>query len=259
MTMLEKIIENTKSELRQKMLQHPLSQVRQEAEGLISAPPSFLQALQKDGICIIAEIKKASPSKGLICQDFNPVEIARDYEKGGAAAVSVLTDKKFFQGDLRYLDDVAANVSLPLLRKDFILHEYQIYESRVHHASAILLLAAVLDVMQLTDFAGLAESMGLDVLLEVHNLSELEKALQTPAKFIGVNNRDLKSFTVDLKTSEKLSRYIPREKVKVSESGLNSFAEISQLRKAGFDAFLVGESLMRQNNHVSTLKKLRGL
>ena len=241
------------------MLRTPLAQMRQKAEAMPSIRPSFLHALQKEGVSIIAEIKQASPSKGLICRDFKPVDIARDYEQGGAAAVSILTDQKYFQGDIGYLDDVAAQVSLPLLRKDFTLHEYHIYEARVHHAGAILLLAAALDLSQLIDFTSLAQSIGLDVLMEVHDVGELEKALRTPATIIGVNNRNLKSFIVDLNTSAALSPHIPKDRVKVSESGLHTFSEISQLRQAGFDAFLVGESLMRQQNRVRALQELRGL
>ena len=259
MAILDKIIENTKTELRQKMLQAPLLPLREKAEKLNGSVPSFLNSLQQKEISIIAEVKKASPSKGLICRDFNPVEIARDYKQGGAAAVSILTDSKFFQGDIRYLDDVAAHINLPLLRKDFTVQEYQIYEARMHHASAILLLAAALETSQLIDFMAVAKSLGLDVLMEVHNVQELEKALRTPARIIGVNNRDLKSFTVNLKTSEELAPHIPKDKIKVSESGLYGFADISLLRQAGFDAFLIGESLMRQKNRVHALHEMRGL
>jgi indole-3-glycerol phosphate synthase len=258
MTILDKIIANTKIELNNEMTRLPLVDLRRHIESMQEKRPSFLKALKQDGINIIAEVKKASPSKGLICHDFNPNKIARDYERGGACAISVLTDEKFFQGNLSYLDDIAEEISLPLLRKDFIIHEYQIYQAKAHHASAILLLAAVLDSDQLNDLTAVASSQGLDVLLEVHNFPELEKALQTPAKIIGVNNRDLRTFNVDLKVSKELAQHIPADLVKVSESGIFSRTEIFTLKSDGFDAFLIGESLMRQDHRIAALIKLRG-
>lgn len=258
MTILDNIIGNTKNEVARRKTEMPLATVRDAAESFSITGPSFYEALTQPGINIIAEVKKASPSKGLICKDFDPVHIATEYAQGGAAAISVLTDEKFFQGHLTFLDDIAASVDKPLLRKDFIVDEYQIYEAKLHQASAILLLAVSLDAKQLTDFLQLAEDMRLDALVEVHDAEELENALNTPARIIGVNNRNLKTFEVSLQTSHDLAKGIPEDKIKVAESGIFRHDDIAALQDSGFDAFLIGESLMRQVDRVSALKALRG-
>ena len=259
MTILDKIVENTKHDVAQRKRNKSLADLRGEVESFDNLRPSFYDALNKTGINIISEVKKASPSKGLICEDFDPVQIAAEYERGGASAISVLTDEKFFQGRLSYLDDIASRVQKPLLRKDFIIDAYQIYEAKLHSASAILLIAVSLDTLQIKDFIMLAHLLDLDVLVEVHNYEELEKALKTPARIIGVNNRDLKTFNVNLRTSHDLVKEIPDDKIKVSESGIFSFQDIVSLRVSGFDAFLIGESLMKQKDRVLALKKLRGV
>ncbi len=258
MTILDQIIENTKNEVAHRKARLPLAAVRDAAESSAVTRPSFYEALAQPGINIIAEVKKASPSKGVICEDFDPVRIATEYAQGGAAAISVLTDEKFFQGHLTFLDDIAENVNKPLLRKDFIIDEYQIYKARLHQASAVLLLAVSLDVKQLTDFLHLAHDIGLDALVEVHDADELENALKTPARIIGVNNRNLKTFAVSLQTSHDLACDIPDDKIKVAESGIFTHEDISSLQASGFDAFLIGESLMRQADRVMALKKMRG-
>jgi indole-3-glycerol phosphate synthase len=258
MTILDNIIENTKLEVAQRKSKFSLADLRDAAESFGGSRPSFYEALKQPGVNIIAEVKKASPSKGLICEDFNPVEIATDYERGGAAAISVLTDEKYFQGHLTFLDDIAHAVNTPLLRKDFIIDEYQIYEAKLHQASAILLLAVSLDVRQISEFLSIAHHLQLDVLLEVHSAEELENALKTPARIIGVNNRNLKTFEVSLQTSHDLARDIPDDKIKVAESGIFTHEDIAALQDSGFDAFLIGESLMRQDDRVSALKTLRG-
>ncbi len=201
-------------------------------------------------IGLIAEVKKASPSAGVICPDFDPVRIAKEYEAAGASCLSVLTDEKFFQGSLRYLQQIRDVVRLPLLRKDFIISQRQILESIEWGADAILLIVAILSDQQLRDFSQVARSCGLVVLVEVHDESELDRALAAGAELIGVNNRNLKSFEVDIGTTERLADRIlsdPRRTL-VSESGIHTRADVDRLTKAGARAMLVGESLMRQGN-----------
>jgi indole-3-glycerol phosphate synthase len=207
----------------------------------------FHKALQReDGkLAVIAEIKKASPSAGLIAQSFNPIQIAEDYELNGANAISVLTDRKFFSGDVKHLTDVRTVVSLPLLRKDFILDEIQIVESVARGADAILLIVAALDQSQLVDLLKVATERRLDVLVEVHVAEELNRALDAGAKIVGINNRNLATFDVDLSVTEQLCREVPDEIVLVSESGIKTTSDVARVKGCGADAILVGEALMR--------------
>lgn len=204
---------------------------------------------------IIAELKKASPSKGLIRADFRPVELARELEQAGAAALSVLTEPEFFQGSLTYLEEASAATSLPCLRKDFIVDEFQILEARAHCADAILLIVAALEQKQLVEFASIARELQLDTLCEVHDEAELRRALDAGFDLIGVNNRDLKTFEVDLETALRLAGKIPAG-IRVAESGIHTGADIARLRSAGYDAFLIGESLMRAAHPAEALVKL---
>ena len=212
------------------------------------------------GPAVIAEIKKASPSKGLIRADFDVAEIALQYAAGGAAALSVLTDEPYFQGGLRNLELASRAVELPCLRKDFIVDEYQIVEARAHGADAILLIAAALSDDEMKRFAGAAHGMGLDVLVEVHTGGELDRVLgalgESGADAIGVNNRDLTTFDVRMETSLELVERIPASVVRVTESGIATGEDVARLRSAGFDAFLIGESLMRQPNPGTALGEL---
>jgi indole-3-glycerol phosphate synthase len=212
------------------------------------------------GPAVIAEIKKASPSKGLIRADFDAAWLAQRYFVGGAAALSVLTDEPYFQGSLRNLELSSAVVPLPCLRKDFTVDEYQIVETRAHHGDAILLIAAALSDGELQRFTHAANSLSLDVLVEVHTAEELDRVLntlgETGADAIGVNNRDLRSFKVRLETSLELVERIPRAVVRVAESGIATAEDLARLRTAGFDAFLIGESLMRQPDPGAALAKL---
>ncbi len=234
-----------------------------ERNDLPTEPPAaqpargFARALAQPGISLIAEVKKASPSRGVICADFHPAAIARTYEAAGAAAISVLTDEPFFQGKLAYLEEVRAVTSLPLLRKDFIIHPAQIYEA-VGRADAVLLIVAALDPAQLADFLALATACGLDTLVEVHDRAELEIALASQAPVIGINNRNLRTFQVDLGTTRALLPHIPTDRVVVSESGIRTAADVAQLRKAGVHAILVGESIMTSADPASTIHELLG-
>jgi indole-3-glycerol phosphate synthase len=210
------------------------------------------------GIKLIAEVKKASPSKGVIREDFDPVRIAGAYQESGAACLSVLTEKKFFQGSLAYLGAIRKAVGLPLLRKDFIVDEYQIYEARAAGADAILLIAACLERRQLEDYLGIAGSLGLDVLVESHTGKELDRTLHAGARIVGINNRDLTSFTVSLQTTFDLLKDIPDDRIVVSESGIKSRDDVARLEQAGVDAVLVGESLMREKDIGKKVQELLG-
>ncbi len=224
-------------------------------EGEVDGPRGFMRALvDAPGVAIIAEAKKASPSKGVIQPDFDPVRIAENYARGGAHAMSVLTDVDFFQGSLDYIPLVRAVVDLPVLRKEFIIDPLQIKEAALYGADAILLIAAILDTNQLQEFRLQAEESGLDVLVEVHNEEELEKALQAGSRLVGVNNRNLKDFSVDLDTTFRLQRAMPDDIPLVSESGISTRDDMVRLREAGITAALIGESLMRSSEQGKTLQ-----
>jgi len=237
-----------------------ITELRGRIADLEDIPRGFLAALRTAGesgwTAVIAEVKKGSPSKGVIRPDFDPLEIAAIYQNNGATCLSVLTDEKFFFGNLRYLALIREQVGLPLLRKDFICDEYQIYEARAAGADAVLLIAAMLELSQLRDYAALAAELHLDVLLEVHDERELELALRTDCELIGINNRSLHTFVTDLGTTERLARMIPQERLVVAESGINSRADVEQLQRAGAKAFLVGESLMREDDIGKKLQEL---
>ena len=205
---------------------------------------------------VIAEIKKASPSKGVIRADFDPVAIARSYEAGGAACLSVLTDIDFFHGSDDDLRQARAACALPVLRKDFIVDAYQLYEARVMGADCVLLIAAALDDARLSEFAFIAGELGMDVLVEIHDLDELERALPVPARLLGVNNRDLRSFDVRLQATLDLQPMVPADRVLVTESGIRTPADVALMRDAGVHAFLVGEAFMREPDPGAALRGL---
>jgi len=217
---------------------------------------AHLQRVSRDGIAVIAELKKASPSKGLIRADFRPATLARELAEAGAAALSVLTDEPFFQGSLDYLREASAATSLPCLRKDFILEEFQIVEARAHSADAILLIVAALEQRQLVSLAQNARSQQLDVLCEAHDAEELQRALDAGCDLIGINSRDLRTFKVNLETPFRLAKKIPKECMSVAESGIHSGADLARLRAAGYNAFLIGESLMKAERPGDALLKL---
>ncbi len=220
---------------------------------------SLADALRADEtrLGLIAEVKKASPSAGVIQPDFDYLTIARTYEKGGANALSVLTDEKYFQGRLDYMTNIRAEVGIPVLRKDFIVHEVQIYEAVVAGADAILLIVAALDQPLLEHLLETAHTYQLDVLMEVHDMPELERALATDVRILGINNRNLKSFTVDLATTEALAEEVPDDVILVSESGIKSVEDAHRVAESGADALLVGETLMRHENPLAMARALR--
>ncbi len=224
-------------------------------------PPTrdFKAALDGDtGCAIIGEVKRRSPSRGLLRADFDPVRIAQEYESHGAAAVSVLTDETFFGGSDADLSAVGSAVALPLLRKEFIIDPYQVYETRAIGADALLLIAAILTEGQLREYRELAASLGLAALVEVHNRGELEKSLAAGAEIVGINNRDLKTFVTDIRTSMELASLIPKDRIAVSESGIRTRAEIETLLKAGIRAFLIGETLIAAPEIGPKLKEFLG-
>ena len=227
-----------------------------------SAPPvrGFADAIEAriaaGAPAVIAEVKKASPSRGVIRPDFDPAAIARSYEAGGAACLSVLPDVDFFQGSDEYLRQARAACAQPVLRKDFIVDPWQLHEARVLGADCVLLIAAALDDRQLAEFAFLAAELGMDVLVEVHDLDELERALPVPARLLGVNNRDLRSFDVSLQATLDLQPMVPADRVLVTESGIASPADVALMRDAGVHAFLVGEAFMRQPDPGEALRGL---
>jgi indole-3-glycerol phosphate synthase len=230
--------------------------LEREAHERKSAPRPFIEALAGPRPSIIAELKKASPSRGLLQPDYHPAFIAHNYEQGGAACLSVLTDKQYFQGGLHDLEAARAAVQLPVLRKDFLIDRLQIFEAAAHGADAILLIAAVLETQALAQLRELAASLGMDALIEVHDQDELQKAVDSGASLIGVNNRNLDTLEVSLDTSLRLSYLMPAAVTRVSESGISTPADIALLSAAGFHAFLIGETLMRSSDPARALAHL---
>jgi len=230
----------------------------QKAVGDLPPTRAFRQAINHRPCAIIAEVKRSSPSKGRIRDDFDPVQIASIYQEHGARAVSVLTDKQFFEGNGAYLAAIKKAIALPLLRKDFIIDAYQIYESRILGADALLLIAAILEPRQLQEYIELAEQLGLAPLVEVHDKEELAKALVAGAEIIGINNRDLQTFSTDLKRTLELAPIIPQGKIVVTESGITTRKDIELLMAAGINCFLIGEALMRADDIGEKLRELLG-
>ncbi len=241
---LDDIVAHKRAELAAQKRTVSLAQL-QDSVHFQAVPPAFLQALQQHpGRTIIAEVKKASPSKGVIRADFDPLRLAHTYAAAGAAAISVLTDQKFFQGHLDYLGLIREHVSLPLLRKDFVFDPYQVYEARSYGASAILLIVAILSDAQLQELAALADSLRLDCLVEVHDEAELERALACQVSLLGINNRDLRTFQTSIETTERLLGHMPPGVTVVSESGLSRAEQLARLEARGVRAFLIGETFM---------------
>ncbi len=256
---LNKILRRKAEEVAERSAQVSLRVLRQRAEG---ADPvrgfiaAIKQKLAQGQAAVIAEIKKASPSKGLLRADFRPAEIAVSYERGGAACLSVLTDVDFFQGADEYLQQARAACALPVLRKDFTVDPWQVVEARTLNADCILLIVAALGDTQLADLAGLAQHLGMDVLVEVHDAGELERALTLPTPLIGINNRNLRSFETRLETTLDLLAGIPADRIVVTESGIHTAADVARLRTSGVHAFLVGEAFMRAPDPGAKLAEL---
>ena len=252
---LNKIVETKKVEVLKKKQEIPL---RSFIDKIDLTETYFKRNLSKKGISLIAEIKKASPSKGIICENFDYMDIARQYADANVSAISVLTDEKFFQGNIKYLNKISKNITKPLLRKDFIIDEYQIYEAKYYGASAILLIGEILSYKKLMKFIALARELKLEVLVEVHSKEILKKVLDTSVEIIGVNNRNLQTFKVDFRNVLILKDDIPKDKIVVAESGIKTRNDVEMLEKNGVDAILVGETIMKSNDIPYTIKKLLG-
>jgi len=255
--MLDKIIAQKREEVEQRKKEATITYLQQ----LIAQQKPVLDltlALKDEHIRMIAEVKQASPSRGMLSPNFNPIELAQTYAEGGAAAISVLTEANYFMGSIEHLAAIKKVVDLPLLRKDFIFDSYQVYESRAYGADALLLIAAILSQEQLKELILLSHSLGLKCLVEVHSKGEVERAVLSEAEIIGINNRDLNTFTVDITTTRRLRPLIPQEKIVVSESGIKSKGDIEKLGKWGVDAVLVGEALVTAGDVRAKMKELIG-
>ncbi len=254
--MLDRIIAQKREEVEHGKKSMPLSSL-EERIAQRKAPLDFVLALGGDCTRLIAEVKRASPSRGVLCPNFNPVELAKNYAKGGAAAISVLTETNYFEGSIDHLAAIREEIELPLLRKDFIFDPYQVYESCAYGADALLLIVASLSQEQLEELLSLSHSLGLNCLVEVHSEDEVERTLLlTQAKIIGINNRDLNTFTVDINTTRRLRPLIPRERIVVSESGIRSRSDVEKLKGWGVNAVLVGEALVTTGNIQTKMKEL---
>ena len=258
MNILDQLAEHAKERTERAKQMHPLEEIRAQALALPKGSFAFENALKKQDISFICECKKASPSKGLIAPDFPYLDIALEYEAAGADCISVLTEPGWFLGDDRYLKEIAGAVSVPCLRKDFTVDEYMIYEARLLGASAVLLICAILSPGQIREYIQICDSLGLSALVEIHDEEEGNAALKAGARMVGVNNRNLKDFSVDAENSLRLRERIPEGVLFVSESGVQSAEDVSRLREAGADAVLVGEALMRASDKKKKLAELRG-
>ena len=256
---LDRIVADKKQELSELRGRITLMDVKSMARDVWPTVDFASALMDPDKVSIIAEVKKASPSRGIIRVEFDPVEIALNYEMNGAKALSVLTEKRYFMGDLDFVRAIKAKACLPVLRKDFIFDEYQVYETRAAGADALLLIAAILEESRLNDLYLLAKDLGLETLAEVHDEEDLEKVLDAGFTVVGINNRNLKTFEVDIKNTGRLIKGIPYDRTVVSESGISTKKDMQYLKKAGADAVLIGEAFMREADYGAKLRELAGL
>ncbi len=259
MTILDELAEYARERTRLSRAKMPLQEMRCRAESMEKGEFLFEKALKKDGMSFICEVKKASPSKGLIAPDFPYLQIAREYEAAGADCISVLTEPKWFLGSDEYLREISSSVSTPCLRKDFTVDEYMIYEAKTLGASAVLLICSILEKERIAEYIKIADSLGLSSLVEAHDAHEIEDALDAGARIIGVNNRNLKDFTVDTENSASLRSMVPSDRIFVSESGITCRGDVASLEAIGADAVLAGEVLMRSADKTSKLRELKGV
>ncbi len=256
---LQRIVADKREELKDVKARLPFAEIKAMAADARPVMDFASALVNPDAVSIIAEVKKASPSKGLIRPDFDPVTIARIYEENGARAVSVLTEKKYFRGDIGYLKWISGSVGIPALRKDFIFDEYQVYEARANGADAFLLIASILEQDRMEDLYLLGKELGMEALAETHDENDLDKVLDLSFRIIGINNRDLKTFGVDIKNTEYLIEEIPMDRVVVSESGISTRDDLKFLKSVGADAALIGEALMRERDFGKKLRELTSL
>lgn len=258
MTILDQLAKHARERTEQAKMKIPLEEIKRQALFLPKSSFAFEDALKKTGISFICECKKASPSKGLIAPDFPYLQIANEYEAAGADCISVLTEPKWFLGSDKYLKEIASTVSVPCLRKDFTVDEYMIYEAKVLGASAVLLICSILREEQIKSYIRICDELGLSALVEAHDEAEVGVALKAGARIIGVNNRNLKDFSVDTNNSRRLRELIPHGVLFVSESGVSCADDVAKLREIGADAVLIGETLMRASDKKAKLNELRG-
>ena len=256
--MLEEIVEKTKERLIESKKSKSLDQLKEEVQKLeITQDFPFKKALSEDEISIIAEVKRASPSKGLIAEDFDYLTIAKEYEEAGASAISVLTEPYFFKGSNDYLKEISQCVSIPTLRKDFVIDEYMIWEAKALGASAVLLIVSILSIVELKKFLDLAHDLGLSAIVETHDGDEIRTALNVGAEIIGVNNRDLTDFTVNIENSISLRRCVSGDVIFISESGIKTPEDVRKLKENDVDAVLIGETLMKSDDKKSMISELK--
>ena len=258
MTILDQLAEYAKKRTEEAKNRISLQEMKNRALNLPTGDFSFEKALKKEGISFICECKKASPSKGLIAPEFPYLQIAKEYEQAGADCISVLTEPKWFLGNDLYLKEIAESVSIPCLRKDFTVDEYMIYEAKVLGASAILLICSILEESRIREYLGICDTLGLSALVETHDEEEVKMAVSAGARIIGVNNRNLKDFSVNTENSRRLRELVPGDRIFVSESGVKTGEDVARLRAFGADAVLIGETLMRAVDKRAKMKELRG-
>ena len=259
MTILDQLAEHARERVAASKSIRPLEQVRAEAQALPKGDFPFEKALRREGLSFICECKKASPSKGIIAEDFPYLQIAKEYEEAGADCISVLTEPKWFLGSDEYLKEITSAVSTPCIRKDFTVDEYMIYEAKILGASAVLLICSILSMEQIRGYIGICDELGLSALVEAHDEAEVKTALEAGARIIGVNNRNLKDFSVDTGNSMRLKELVGDDVIFVSESGVKDASDVALLKKAGVDAVLVGEALMRAADKKQMLRTFRSV
>ena len=259
MTILDQLAEHARERVAASKSIRPLEQVRAEAQALPKGDFPFEKALRREGLSFICECKKASPSKGIIAEDFPYLQIAKEYEEAGADCISVLTEPKWFLGSDEYLKEITSAVSTPCIRKDFTVDEYMIYEAKILGSSAVLLICSILSMEQIRGYIGICDELGLSALVEAHDEAEVKTALEAGARIIGVNNRNLKDFSVDTGNSMRLKKLVGDDVIFVSESGVKDASDVALLKKAGVDAVLVGEALMRAADKKQMLRSFRSV
>ncbi len=256
---LDEIATRTKKRIAVERIILPFDEIKQMAEDMPRGNFEFEKAIAKSDMSFICEVKKASPSKGVIAEDFPYLEIAKDYEKAGATAISCLTEPEYFQGKNKYLKEISANVSLPILKKDFFVDEYMIYQAKIYGASAILLICGILSDEQLKEYFKIANNLGLSAVFEAHDESEIQRAISCGARIIGVNNRNLKTFEMNFSNSINLRKMVKEDVIFISESGIRCREDINLLEKHNINAVLIGETLMRADNKSEIISRLKGI
>lgn len=256
---LTKLADSTRDRVEREKKQIPLEMVKEQALAMKKGDFSFEKVIAEEDISFICEVKRASPSKGMIVEHFPYVQIAKDYEEAGASCISVLTEPDYFKGDKKYLKEISENVSVPLIRKDFVIDEYMIYDAKIHGASCVLLICSLLDKETMEKYIEICDNLGMSALVEAHDEEEIQKAIEAGARMIGVNNRDLKTFTVDIRNSERLRKLVPVNILFIAESGIKTNADINRLRKANVNGVLIGETFMKAENKKEMLQELRGV